>query len=326
MKTLEESYTHCREIIRRSHSNFLLAFLLLPPMQRRAMEAIYAFMRYADDVVDERQTLDTAGISDATANNRRGGLDFCRWLLVDIYRTTLRDSSFENAIVHPKEFPKKTASIGKSISPALIDSIERFQIPYEYFVALLDGVEMDLTKTHYQTFAELEFYCERVASAVGLACIHIWGFEGRGTPAEKEVYELARKVGIAYQLTNILRDLKEDAAMGRVYLPLDEISAAGYSAEELIGGGVNAAFEKLMQCQIDRAEDYYRASRELYVRLMPEGKKIFGLMTTTYHAILKRIAANPAAIFTRRIRPGKLDSSLLFAQWFFSAPPKELLF
>ena len=132
---------------------------------------------------------------------------------------------------------------------------------------------MDLTKNRYQTFAELELYCERVASAVGLACIHIWGFEGRGTPEQEEVFELARKVGIAYQLTNILRDLKEDAAMDRVYLPLDEISAAGYSVEELKSGVANPAFEKLMRSQIDRAEDYYRASPRTLRPIETRGEK-----------------------------------------------------
>jgi phytoene synthase len=136
--------------------------------------------------------------------------------------------------------------------------------------------------------------------------------------------ELARKVGIAYQLTNILRDIKEDAEMDRIYLPLDEISAAGYSVEELKMGIVNPAFEKLMRSQLDRAEDYYRASRELYVWLKPEGKKIFGLMTATYHAILKRIAANPAAVFTKRIRPGKFERFRLLAKWTCFAP-KELI-
>jgi 15-cis-phytoene synthase len=159
---------------------------------------------------------------------------------------------------------------------------------------------------------------------VGLACIHIWGFEGRGEPEAADVLELARKVGIAYQLTNILRDLKEDAAMDRVYLPLDEIAAAGYSVEELMRGVVNPAFEKLMRGQLDRAEDYYRASRELYLRLKPEGKKIFGLMTATYHAILRKIATQPADVFMKRIRPSALTRLRLFAKW-TCFPSKELL-
>jgi phytoene synthase len=283
------------------------------------MEAIYAFMRYVDDLVDEGLSSEKSVISNTFAENRQSQLLFCRWLLVDIYQMALQDSTFESSIAYPEEFPH-SSNIGMKISPALIDSIEQFQIPYENLHAVLDGVEMDLSKNRYATFAELELYCERVASAVGLACIHIWGFEGRGTPEAATVLELARKVGIAYQLTNILRDIKEDAAMDRVYLPLDEISAAGYSVEEIKKGIVNAAFEKLMRSQIQRAEDYYLASLELYGRLKPEGRKIFGLMTATYHAILKRIAADPAAVFTSRVRPSKFERMRLAAKWTCFAP------
>ena len=322
-KMLEASYAQCHEISRHSHSNFIFAFLLLPRKQRRAMEAVYAFMRYVDDLVDEKKAIEDLETPAAPADDRQRELEFCRWFLADIYQMALRDSTFENAIAYPREFPH-SANVAMRISPALIDSIDRFHIPYENFVAVLDGVEMDLTKNRYQTFDELQLYCERVASAVGLACIHVWGFEGRGNPEAATVLELARKVGIAYQLTNILRDVKEDAALDRVYLPLDEISAAGYSVEELKNGVVNPAFEKLLRTQLDRAEDYYRASRELYARLKPEGKKIFGLMTATYHAILKNIAANPAAVFTKRIRPGMFKRIRLVAKWTYFAP-KELV-
>jgi 15-cis-phytoene synthase len=318
-KTLEESYAFCREIGRRSHSNFISAFLLLPRPLRIAMEAIYAFMRFADDLVDEKQPASACSPSAAEIENRREQLVYYRWLLVNIYQMALSDSTFQSSIPYPKEI-SESAGIGNRISPALIDTIDRFGIPYEIFTAILDGVEMDLAKNRYATFAELELYCERVASAVGLACIHVWGFEGRGSREQETVFELARRVGIAYQLTNILRDVKEDAAMDRVYLPLDEITAAGYSVEELKRGAANPAFEKLMRVQIDRAVDYYRAGRELYVRLKPEGKKIFGLMTATYRLILRKIAARPVDVFQKRVRIGALDRMLLAARWTCFAP------
>ncbi len=288
------------------------------------MEALYAFMRYVDDVVDGELVSENATATETVAENQRRQMVFFRWLLVDIYQMAIDDSTFESSIPYPEDFQPST-NIAMKISPALIDSIERFHIPYEYFVALLDGVEMDMTKSRYASFAELELYCERVASAVGLACIHIWGFEGRGKPEAAAVFELARKVGIAYQLTNILRDLKEDAAMDRVYLPLDEISAAGYSVAELKNGVVNPAFEKLMRSQLDRAESYYRASRELYARLMPDGKKIFGLMTATYHALLQKIAAHPDAVFAKRVRPGRFERFRLIAKWACFSPQELVL-
>jgi phytoene synthase len=314
---LEASYLECRALNRQAHSNFVYAFMLLPPLQRKAMEAIYAFMRYVDDLVDEQPASATSDVE--IASKQRNAVAYCRWLLVDIYQMALCDSSFKSSIAYPNDIPQ-SSGVSMKISPAIIDTIERFRIPYEHFEAVLDGVEMDLSKNRYENFAELELYCERVASAVGLTCIHVWGFEGRGTPEEKTVFELARRVGIAYQLTNILRDLKEDAARDRVYLPLDEIAASGYSVEELKNGVVNSAFEKLIHGQLARAEECYRAAPELYARLNPEGKKIFGLMTASYHAILKRIAADPAAVFQKRIRPGKLERLILFANWIFRTP------
>jgi phytoene synthase len=318
---LEESYSHCREINRRSHSNFIAAFKLLPPPQRRAMEAIYAFMRYADDAADEISPRCDDPDSAASVEKRRSQIEFCRWLLVDVYRKALNDSSFHNSIADPKDL--SLAGVGMKISPALIDTVERFRIPYENFVAVLDGVEMDLTKNRYENFGELEIYCERVASAVGLACIHVWGFEGKQTPKQDEVFELARKVGIAYQLTNILRDVKEDAAMDRVYLPLDEISAAGYSVEELKHSVANPAFEKLMRGQIARAEDFYRAAGELYVRLHPEGRKIFGLMTAIYRKLLSKIAVQPVDVFARRIRLSPIEKIFIVGRWTI-LPPRKL--
>lgn len=293
------------------------------------MYALYAFMRFTDDLIDaippfagdpSLNVRPSLSIVDFSSKDRLG-----QWRLLVKSQfplsATLTPVEIQN-IREEKDFDERIL-MATLLFPSLVESVKRFQIPPATLFAVIDGVEMDLTKNRYQNFEELQLYCERVASAVGLACIHVWGFDGQGTSEQEPVDELARKVGIAYQLTNILRDLKEDAAMDRVYLPLDEITATGYSLEELKKGVVNAAFEKLMRSQIQRAEDYYLASRELYGRLKPEGKKIFGLMTATYHAILKRIAANPAAVFTSRIRPGKFARLRLAAKWTCFAP-KEL--
>jgi phytoene synthase len=315
-----ESHCYCRRLSKVSGSNFLWAFSSLSESKRRAMYALYAFMRFSDDLIDAALTGEEASMSvlDLTAKDRlkqwRSLLK--TWLLSDAttaYGTYAMQAAMDDRPIDPI-----------LILPALIDTIERYQIPTGLFFTVLDGVEMDLTKNRYRNFKELELYCERVASAVGLACIHIWGFEGRGKPEAETVFELARKVGIAYQLTNILRDVKEDAALDRVYLPLEEISAAGYSVEELKNGVINPAFNRLMRTQLAWAEDYYRASRDLYARLKPEGKKIFGLMTATYHAISKKIAANPAAVFTKHIRPGMFERLRLVAKW-TCFTPRELI-
>ena len=149
-------------------------------------------------------------------------------------------------------------SISDSVLPALVDSVEKYHIPAEYLFAVFDGVEMDLDRHRYETFDELKQYCQRVASAVGLACIHIWGFRGQGTAEGDAAFEAAWQAGIALQLTNILRDLKADAAGDRVYLPLEDFRSSGYSIEELKNGVVNEAFRRLMRLEIERAKQFYR--------------------------------------------------------------------
>jgi 15-cis-phytoene synthase len=317
--TLDMSRNFCRRFSQHSGSSFLRAFFALPKSKRQAMYAIYAFMRISDDIIDSPSTevKKTGPAQNAAAKDR-----------LNHWRSTLATWLPSEAPLVYEEKPASCAICGLAfdpnlIFPSLVDAVESYRIPVKIFYDVLDGMEMDLTKNRYQTFEELELYCERVASTVGLACIHIWGFQGREKPEADAVFDLARKVGIAYQLTNILRDLKEDAASDRVYLPLNEISAAGYSVEELKCGIANPAYEKLMRKQIERAESFYRASRELYARLEPDGKKIFGLMTSTYWAILKKIAADPSAVFEKRVRLGALERIRLAARWFFSVP-KEL--
>ena len=180
---------------------------------------------------------------------------------------------------------------GYAILPAVVQTVREFQIPPETLLAVLDGVEMDLEPRVYATFDELAVYCERVASAVGLACIHIWGFFGDNALGP------SRSAGLALQLTNILRDLSEDARRGRVYLPLEDISACGYSAEELQNGVVNRPFLRLMEMEIDRAEQFYREAAELPRSLHKDGRRIFGLMMETYHALLRCHSPPPGRRF-----------------------------
>jgi phytoene synthase len=191
----------------------------------------------------------------------------------------------------------------------LADTVRRFNIPREHLLAVIDGVEMDLTPRRYETFDELERYCEHVASAVGLACIHIWGFRG------PEAFEPARQAGVALQLTNILRDLKEDAAAGRVYLPLADLRQCGYSLDDLQAGVVNDAFLRLMRFEIERAEQFYRVAAGLWDWLEPDGRCIFGLMTATYRRLLKQIERRPADVLWRRVRLGSFTRLRLFARW-----------
>ncbi len=155
-----------------------------------------------------------------------------------------------------------------SVLTALADVVLRFQIPVEHLTAVIDGVEMDLAGTRYETFADLEIYCQRVASAVGLACIHIWGFHG------PRALEAARRCGIAFQLTNILRDLRDDLRHGRVYLPSEDFRRFHYTPEELEHGEADERFVALMQFEIDRAHAYFDAAAELAPLLEPDGQRV----------------------------------------------------
>ena len=237
MNDLEQSYTLCQRLARRAASNFYFSFLLLPRDKRRGMAALYAFLRQVDDLADD-ESCDMV--------SRKQALE------------TLR------ADLH-------AALAGQARQPvllALADTVARFGIPEEYLTAVIDGVEMDLDHKLFETFEDLETYCYRVASVVGLACIHIWGFRG------SQALEPARQCGLAFQLTNILRDLKEDAARNRVYLPQEDLRRFGYSIEQLKHCTVNKEFDELMQFEVVRAERFYQTAEQLEFQLDRDGRRV----------------------------------------------------
>jgi phytoene synthase len=198
---------------------------------------------------------------------------------------------------------------GHMLLPALAETVRQFRIPPEHLHAVIDGVEMDLRHAQYETFDDLVEYCHRVASAVGLACIHIWGFRDDGA------MEPARKTGIAFQITNILRDVREDAQRGRIYLPQEDLRRFDYSPGELARQVVDKRFFRLMEFEIERAERLYHAGSELLDWLEPDGRRIFGMMTAVYHGLLEKIARRPANVFSRRIRLGRLRLAMIAARW-----------
>jgi len=283
--SIEASYAHCRAVTRRARSSFRLAMLMLPPAKRRAMDALYAFMRHTDDLGDNA----------APVAQRRA--------LLDAWRTALEAAlqpgpqSAAPSSPAPPQAPTVGCSEerGRLILPALSDTVARFGIPPEHLRAVITGQEMDLAGCRYATFDDLAEYCHLVASAVGLACIHIWGFRG------PEAFAPARHCGVALQLTNILRDLRQDAAMGRVYLPEEDLRQAGYTADDLRQGVADARFARLMALEIDRAKHHYREAAQLREFLLPDGRRCFDLMCGVYGRLLTNIAADPAAVFRRRV-------------------------
>ncbi|HUR53147.1 MAG TPA: squalene/phytoene synthase family protein [Gemmataceae bacterium] len=272
----QSSFAACARITRAANSSFPLAFRLLPRAKRRAMDALYAFMRVTDDLADEP--------GDPAAKREQ----------LAAWRASL-DASLIGKYSHP-------------VFPALAHTVRTFGIPPQYLHDVIDGVESDIEPVRYESFAELYPYCYRVASAVGLACLRVWGFRDGVTPAD--ALAPAEAAGIAFQLTNILRDLGEDLQRGRVYLPADELAHFHCPPE----AWRTPAFAELMRFQVARARDYYRRSDPLARMLMSDGAAIFSVMSGTYRALLDEIEARGYDVFTQRVRVPKCRKGLMLAR------------
>jgi phytoene synthase len=270
------SYAYCERLTRREAGNFYHAFRLLPRPQRRAMCALYAFMRVADDLSD----------GPGTIPEKRALLDDWRGRL---------DLTLAGTYTH-------------RLHPAFHHAVSTYGIPRQYLVDVLDGVGMDLEPVRYDTFADLYPYCYRVASAVGLACIHIWDFE------RPEAKTYAEAAGIAFQLTNILRDLAEDASRGRVYLPREDLEHFCYSEEQLRRGQRDDYFRRLMRFEVARARSYYEAARPLTGLLKPAGRAVFLVMARTYRGLLEAIESRDYDVFSGRVSLSRWHKMWLVVQ------------
>jgi phytoene synthase len=262
---LESSYRCAEQVARSRARNFYYSFVVLPPARRRALCAVYAFMRHCDDISDG-----TTGVE-----NKREMLD--KW------RRQLDLALSGRFAGHP-------------ILPAFHDAVHRFSIPGEYFHWVIDGAEMDLTVRRYRTFDDLYQYCFRVASAVGLVCLQIFGFK------EEQAKKYAEDCGIAFQLTNILRDVREDAQRERIYLPEEDLQRFDYTPEDLRAGIVNERFCALMSFETERAREYYSRARSLLPLVDEVSRPSLWAMMEIYGRILRKIVARRYNVFGRRIR------------------------
>lgn len=271
---LAQAYAVCRSIARREAKNFYYAFIALPPPRRNAICAIYAFMRQADDLTDDESI---------PREERRIRLD--RWLAA------------WHAACHS----------GHSSDPvftAVLDATQRFSIPLGLLDELVAGTAMDLKPATaqapdtYATFADLYQYCYLVASVVGLVCIRIFGY--KDPRAEK----LAEETGIAFQLTNILRDVAEDAARNRVYLPLDDLAGHNLTLDGLLHRPPNAPpttdERGLLAAMAQRAEDFYHSAQKLLPLIDRESRPALWVLVSIYHELLVRIRRANYDVFTRR--------------------------
>ena len=297
MRLAADSYRACRRITHSSGSNFCRAFSLLPDQQRRAMEAVYAFARIADDQSDAPTT------NSSVAWNADA---WRRWI-----------DRIDAAPLSPLE-----ANEIEALAPiryAVHDTVERYRVPKEAFYLLIDGIDFDLSgKVEIQDWPQLRRYCEQVAGSMGLACVAIWK-EARQESITPLQRKLAIDCGIAFQLTNILRDLVEDASRGRCYLPLADLQrcgldhAAWFDAMARIAAGgspepnLQEKILRLLQLYYEKALGHYRLGSKLQSSLPNPGQRIFSLMFSTYLTLLLKLRKDPVAALSKRARLSAIE-------------------
>ena len=283
-QSLEQAYAECRRIAREQAKNFYYAIITLPPSKRGAICAAYAFCRLCDDAADEPMPLEEK---------------LAR--LAEIRRELSEAAATEST---------------QPVFLALADTMARFRIPQELFEEVVRGVEMDLTTNRYRTFDELRTYCYRVASVVGLVCIEIFGYR------DPVARDHAADLGLAMQLTNILRDVQEDLDRDRIYIPLEEMERFGYTEEELRGGVVNDAFLHLMRFQAERARHYFQSGLRSLPLLSPRSRTCPAVLAAIYQRILDRIEAQDFNVFDSRTSLSGREKYILTAKtWLKSLLP-----
>lgn len=274
--SLEEAYAYCTDLTRRRARNFYYAFITLPKEKRKAIYAAYAFCRLSDDYSDEELPLDEKAA-----------------LLSGLHEQL--DEAFEGRAE-------------SEVFIALLDASNRYGIPRDYFHEIINGVEMDLVNNSYETFEDLYQYCYRVASVVGLVCIEIFEY------TDPKAREYATDMGIAMQLTNILRDIKEDCERGRVYLPQDELEKFGVTEASLQVGETGPEFLALMADQVSRAREYFKKSAALLPLLKPRSRLCPAVLRALYSAVLDRIEARDYDVFGERVALSSREKLALMAK------------
>ena len=280
-KDVDRAYDWCRDLTRREAKNFYYAFITLPPAKRRAIYATYAFCRLCDDAVDE----------DDQPSRKLELLSGLRQQL---------EVSFSGA-----------SPDGRELSPvfqALAHSSATYGIDQGLFQDIITGVESALATTRYRDFEELRAYCYHVASAVGLICIEIFGYN------DPRASEFAIDLGLAMQLTNIIRDVEEDLGRDRVYLPQEDLDRFGYSEERLFAGEMDESFRELMQFQVERARGYFQSGLRLLPLLSRRARSCPAVMAGIYMRILDRAEAADFNVFNERPSLSKREKLFVMAR------------
>jgi len=292
---LRRAYDACEAITRRRARNFWYGLRLTPEPARGAMYAIYAWMRQADDLADaDADALETVGAAMPDAAVRRTRIEQLRERTIRLFRG-------EACSAQDRTDPVWTA---------MADVVRRHRLEFAPFSAMLDGQIEDIDGRAYRTFDDVRGFCERVASTVGVVCVRIWGVADPSTL--DTALELAVDRGVAFQLTNILRDVREDRRRGRVYLPGDELAAHGLDADALLRWEPAPTCRAFVLEQVARAESLYRRSAPLEALITPTCRPTLWAMTSIYHGILERIASRPERIVgRRRVRLSSITKAMI---------------
>jgi 15-cis-phytoene synthase len=253
---------YCQQKASQSGSSFYYSFLFLPPERRRAITALYAFCREVDDVVDECTDVAVA----------RTKLAWWRTEVAALYAGQAH---------HP-------------VAQALATVVTSFRLPQERLQEIIDGMEMDLTQRRYADFAALKHYCHRVAGVVGLLSAEIFGY------ADPRTLDYAENLGMAFQLTNIIRDVGEDARRDRVYLPLDELARFNVPVADIMHARATPAFRRLMEFQVERALEYYRAAFAALPAVDRKAQRPGLVMAAIYQTLLAEMRADGLPVLTQR--------------------------
>jgi squalene synthase HpnC len=291
---ISDSYEACHRIAKAARSNFYYAFFLLPKSRRDGLIALYAFMRLIDDVADEG--------GDLTAKQR--GL--ANWR-----------AALDAAVTGSDRAASSMPAGAAAVLPALVDTMQRYNMPARYLHDLVSGAEMDLTVQTYSTFDRLREYCYRVAGTVGLTCTHVFGF------TDPRALDLAEKLGLAFQLTNIIRDVHDDYALGRVYLPEEDLERYGVSPKDFGGDEATLGVRELLRFEADRAWQCYDEGAALLGLIDPQSRATLWLLTHTYSALLARIESLDFAVFGERVRLSRAEKMLFIAQARFGRVTEE---
>jgi len=284
------AYSVCKGITRMAAKNFYYAFLVLPRRKREALCAVYAFMRRCDDITDDPKL---------SLAERRQQLD--SWL----------DALHRAQQGHPTD---------DAILLALTDAQRRFTIPAGLLDELAHGTAMDVEESessqqsgvpiHYKTFDDLRLYCYRVASVVGLVCIHVFGY--RDPAAES----LAEKCGVAFQLTNIIRDVKEDAGLGRVYLPEEDLAKSGLTVSDVLTSSDPARLRPVLELEAQRARELYVSGDELISYISEDSQPALWVLINIYRSLLAKIAEKQYDVCTTRVALSRWEKLRILGKGF----------